>query len=120
MSAFRLDKPHSLEEGDAVVDVDDELVRGEVEREFLGEIPNLGPAARGARRPAQAAEELGVRREVKPNLFLRSTRSDVDVRPPERRLELEIQVEVRLADRRPDLALLEKGFQPFVLFRRED
>ena len=59
MSAFRLYEPHSLEEGDAVVDVDDELVRGEVEREFLGEIPRLGPAARRARRPAQAAEEGG-------------------------------------------------------------
>ena len=117
LRAFRFDEPHPLEASDAVIDVDDELIGSEVERELLGEICGSGArAARRTRRSAQPAEELGIGGKVKPDFGLRTPGADVDVRQFQRGLEIEVEVEVNLRDSRPDATLVEQRPQPLVLF----
>src|SRR5260370_287507 len=81
--------------------------------------PRLSPAAGTACGPAQPPEQLGIGDEEKADLLLRRTGRDIDIRAPKRRFELDIEVKLGIADRRPDSAFLEESFQPLALLSRE-
>src|SRR5205823_4540596 len=72
VSALRLDQAHAFEAGDAVVDVDDQLVGREVERELSGQVLRPGPLAPAARWPPYATEQLRVGHDVQAERRLRA------------------------------------------------
>ena len=119
MRAIRLDQAHALEARDAVVDVHDQLVGREVQGELACHVLGAGARASTARRAPNAAEELGVRDQLKTDRRLRATGRQVERRMQEVWRQLEVQVEVdpflcvlhaRLVQQRP---------QPLVLLGRE-
>jgi hypothetical protein len=78
--AFGFEQAHPRESRDAVVDVDHQLSRREVEGELASQL--LGPSAcraRNARWSAQAAEELGVSDKMESHRRLHAAGRDVDV-----------------------------------------
>src|SRR5439155_7656380 len=119
--AIGFEDAHAPEAGDAVVDVDDQLARREIERELTRQL--RGTAARRSyrpSRPAQAPEQLGVGEEVETDLRLHSAGGDVDVGTVQHRLQLEVEIKVHLSDRAVDTAFVEKRFQTLRLFGGED
>ena len=120
MRAFRLDEPHALEARDAVVDVDDQLVVREIQRELAGQLvlARAFGATRAGRAP-DAPEQLGVGRQVESQPRLGAARRDVDGGVRQQRLDLQVHVEVDLAQRAPDLGRVEQRPQPLVLLGGE-
>src|SRR2546427_3655855 len=99
MRAIRLDQAHALEARDAVVDVDDQLVGREVQGELACHVLGAGARASTARRAPNAAEELGVRDQLKTDRRLRATGRRVERRAQEVWRQLEVEVEVDLLQR---------------------
>ena len=118
--AIRLDEAHALEVRDPVIDVHDELVRFEVERELAGHVPGLRPSAPRPRRTPDPPEQLGVGGEVEPDLRLGAACGDVHLGVEKRRLDLEVQVEVDFGRRGLHAGLIEQRANPFALLGGED
>ena len=57
---------------------------------------------------------------MKPDLGLRTAGANIDVRPFQRGLELEVDVELNIRDTCADAALVEECPEPLGLFCRED
>src|ERR1700694_1139287 len=98
MGAVGLDKPHSLEAGDPVVNVDDQLLG----RELQGELTSQVLGSRRCLPPSSdvwsphSAEQLGIGGEEEGDPWLRAPCRHVDICAKEGGLELEVKIEVRL------------------------
>ncbi len=116
MCAFGFEQAHPRESRDAVVDMDHQLAGREVERELASQL--LGPAAGRAGRArgaAEPAEELGVGHQTEPHCRIHGARGDVDVRVPQTRFELQVEVELDLPRMVMDTRLVEERPQPLGL-----
>ncbi len=101
--AVGVDQPHAAEARDAVVDVNDQLARGELQRELPRQLFGAG-AGRGSpsrRGPAHPAEELCVGEQVEPDPGLRAPGRQVLLRQVQARVQLDVDVEVGLPQCRP-------------------
>jgi hypothetical protein len=103
LRVLRVQEPHAVEAGDAVVDVDDQLAW--LVFEVQGGLPTGGPAAGPGGEPTDATEELGVRVEEEARGGVGDSGRYVQVGASKARLQLHVDAEVDLGRLKGDPGL---------------